>query len=96
MYVENAGANDLIPGKLKLFCFITKIIKPFLKKYQTDKPMVPCLYHDIVRIIRMLMQLIGKPETLDKCSTFLDYKGVELYNKSTMVKLKNMNILFGT
>ena len=90
-----AVADDLIPAKLEIFCFITEIVKPFLTKYQTDKPMVPYLYHDIVRIIRRLMQLIVKPEILDKCSTFLDYKGVDLDNKNTMVKPKNMNIGFG-
>ena len=41
------------------------------------------------------MQLIVKPEILDKCSGFLDYKGVDLDNKNTMVKPKNMNIGFG-
>ena len=41
------------------------------------------------------MQLIVKPEISDKCSTFLDYRGVELDNKNTMVKPKNMNIGFG-
>ena len=41
------------------------------------------------------MQLIVKPEILDKCSGFLDYKGVDLDNKNTMVKSKNMNIGFG-
>ena len=95
MNVKIAVANDLIPAKLKLFCFIIEIVKPFLIKYQTDKPLVPYLYHDIVRIIRRLMQLIVKPEILDKCSTFLDYKGVDLDNKNTMVKPKNMNIGFG-
>ena len=41
------------------------------------------------------MQLIVKPEFLDKCSTFLDHKGVDLNNKNTTVKPKNMNIGFG-
>ena len=41
------------------------------------------------------MQLIVKPEILDRCSGFLDYKGVDLDNKNTMVKPKNMNIGFG-
>ena len=91
-----AVADDLIPAKWKFFCFIAEKVKPFLTKYQTEKPMVPYLYHDIVRIIRRLMQLIVKPEILDKCSTFLDYKGVDLDNKNTMVKPKNMNIGFGT
>ena len=67
MNVKVAVAGDLIPAKLKFFCFIREILKPFLTKYQTDKPkMVPNLYHDIVRIMRRLMQLIVKPEILDK------------------------------
>ena len=95
MNVKMAVADDLIPAELKFFCFIAEIVKPYLTKYQTDKSMVPYLYHDIVRIIRRLMQLIVKPEILDKCSTFLDFKGVDLDNKNTMVKPKNMNIGFG-
>ena len=41
------------------------------------------------------MQLIVKPETLDKCLTFLDHKWVDLDNKNKMVKPTNMNIGFG-
>ena len=57
--------------------------------------MVPYFYHDIIRIIRSLMQMIVKPEILGKCSTFFDYEGVDLYNQNTMIKPKNMNIGFG-
>ena len=45
------------------------------------------------------MQLIVKPEILYKRLSFLDFldhKGVDLDNKNTMVKPKNMNIGFGT
>ena len=31
--VKMAVANDLIPAKLKFFCFIVEIVKPFLTKY---------------------------------------------------------------
>ena len=41
------------------------------------------------------MQLIVKPEILDKCSTYLDHRGADLDNKNTMVRPKNMNIIFG-
>ena len=95
MNVKMIVADDLIPAKFKFFCLIAEIAKIFLTKYQTDKPVVPYLYHEIVRIIRRLMQLIVKPEILDKCSSFLDYKRVDLDNKNTMVKHKNMNIGFG-
>ena len=95
MNVKMAVADDLMPAKLKCFCFIADIVKPFLTKYQTDKPMVPCLCLDIVKIIRRLMQLIVKQKTLDKYSTFLDHKEVILDNKNTMVKPKNINTGFG-
>ena len=39
--------------------------------------------------------MIVKSEILDKCSTFLDNEGVDLDNKNTMVKPKNMNVGFG-
>ena len=67
MNVKMIVADDLIPAKFKFFCLIAEIAKIFLTKYQTDKPVVPYLYHEIVRIIRRLMQLIVKPEILDKC-----------------------------
>ena len=41
------------------------------------------------------MQLIVKPEILDKCSIYLDHKRVDLDDKNTMVRPKNMNIGFG-
>ena len=57
--------------------------------------MVPYFYHDIIRIIRRLMQMIVKPKILDKCLTFFDYEGVDLYNQNTMIKPKNINVGFG-
>ena len=85
MNVKMAVADDFIPEKFKFFCFIAEIVKPFLPKHQTDKPTVPYLYRDIVRIIRRFMQLIIKPEILKKGSTFLNHKGVDLDNKNAMV-----------
>ena len=42
------------------------------------------------------MQMIVKPEILDKCLTFFfDYEGVDLYNQNTMIKPKNINVGFG-
>ena len=41
MNVKMAVANNSIPGKFKLLCFIAEIVKPFLTKYESDKPMVP-------------------------------------------------------
>ena len=93
-WVEDLPVSERL---LTVWNDITKPVKYWeaLPKDQTDKPVVPYLYPDIVRIIRRLMQLIVKPEILDKCSTLLDYKEVDLDNKNTMVKPKNMNIRFG-
>ena len=93
-WVEDLPVSERL---LTVWNDITKPVKYWeaLPKDQTDKPVVPYLYPDIVRIIRRLMQLIVKPEILDKCSTLLDYKEVDLDNKNTMVKPENMNIRFG-
>ena len=39
--------EPLLEAKVKFFCYVADIIEPYLKKYQTDKPMVPYMYDDL-------------------------------------------------
>ena len=36
--------DNLIPAKLQFFSFIASLFKPFLLKYQNEKPMLPFLH----------------------------------------------------
>ena len=45
-------------------------MQPFLTKHQSDKPM-----------IKKLMQLILKPDLLEKCESYLDFRRIDLDDK---------------
>ena len=83
-----------MPAKLEFFCFIAGIMQPFLTKYQSDKPMIPYLYLDILKLIKKLMQLIVKPDMLEKCESYFDFRRIDLRHKESITKTKDMNIGF--
>ena len=63
-------------------------------KYQSDKAMIPYLYSDILKLIKKLMQLIVKPNLLEECKNYLDFRRVDLDGKESITKSKNMDIGF--
>ena len=67
----------------------------FLTKYQSDKPMIPYLYSDILKLIKKLMQLIVKPDLLEKCEGYFDLRRIDLDDKESITKPKDMSIGFG-
>ena len=82
-----------MPAELEFFCFIAGIMQPFLTKYQSEKPMIPYLYLDILKLIKKLMQLIVKPDLLEKCESYFDFR-IDLRHKESITKTKDMNIGF--
>ena len=75
-----------MPAKLQFFCFIAGIMQPFLTKYQSDKP--------ILKLIKRLIQLIVKPDLLEKCENYLDFRRIDLDNKESITKSKDMSTGF--
>ena len=43
--------GKLIPGKIHFFEHIASITEPYLKRYHTDKPMVPFMYYELKDIV---------------------------------------------
>ena len=64
-----AHEDPFIEAKLKYFCYVADIIELYLKKYQTDKPMIPYMYEDLKVMLKKLLSLVVKPEKLEKCKT---------------------------
>ena len=52
----------MAPAKLMFFGFVAGILQTILVKYQSDKPMVPYMYQDLLKLLRKIMQLIVKPD----------------------------------
>lgn len=59
------GLNDpLLKSKLHFFVYVSKIIEPFLKLYQTDRPMLPFLARDLKSLLKDLLEIICVSESL--------------------------------
>ena len=56
--------------------------------------MIPYLYSDILKLIKKLMQLIVKPDLLENCESYLDFRRIDLDDKESMTRPKDMNIGF--
>ena len=41
--VKDSVGDPFFIAKLKFFSFVSNIVQPFLKKYQSDQPMIPFL-----------------------------------------------------
>ena len=80
--------------KLTFFSYLTGITEPYLKKYQSDKPMVPYVYADLKALVKSLLQIIVKHEEIEKCKTSPQLKDLGLTNGSAF-HLKNMQMGFG-
>ena len=54
--VKAALEDKLTTAKLHFFSFIAGKLHPFLVRYQTDKPMIPFLYRDMVDLMLLIVK----------------------------------------
>ena len=91
----SAVGDPLITVKLTFFSFIFEILEPFLNNYQNDKPMLLFMYGDIKNLVKSLLQIIIKPEQLEKCKNGVELKNLNLDDQTLHVPLKNMEMGYG-
>ena len=94
--VKAAVEDPMTPAKLMFFSFLAGILQSVLVKYQSDKPMVPYIYQDLLKLLRKLMQLIVKPNIVAYCSSAINRKCIDLDDKNVIIKPKDTNIGFDT
>ena len=79
--VQEAINDPFTLAKLKLFSFVSHIVEPFLKKYQSDKPMTPFMYEDLTDLVSRLLELFVRPAILEKNKTVKKMMKLDLYDK---------------
>ena len=96
-YSKNSDAViDLFTeAKIIFFSFICSIVEPYLKKYQCEKPIVPFMYVDLRSIATNLLQLIAKPEVLEKCKTVGHLAEINLDGKGNLLPINKAEQGFG-
>ena len=72
-FVKAAQKKAIPDPKTKMFDTVffclSNLVKPFLVKYQSDKPMLPFLVSDLLQILKNLMERLVKHEPLKKLTT---------------------------
>ena len=44
---------------------MASLFHPFLKKYQSEPPLIPVLYDDLTKVLKKVLQIIIQDEKLD-------------------------------
>lgn len=87
---EAVQTDKLVVAKLEMFRFIAGMMKPFLTKYQDEKPLVIFLGTDLALLMSDLMELFVKPEVLNENRT--GYKLANLDVSANVKSPKQINI----
>ena len=58
--------------------------KPFLKKFQTQTPLVPYLYDRVVQLLRILMKQFVRKSIMEKANTVVQLLKTDVTSKDTM------------
>ena len=72
------------------------MFKAFLTTYQTDRPMIPFLYGDFLKLFKNLFSIIIRLDITSKCETALKLKEIDLYSSSSAKHLVANEINVGS
>ena len=94
--VKKGVEDELLLAKLSFFSYIASLLQPYLTKYQTDNLLLPFLGKDLERLHMSLLQLVIKPDVLDKCGSPPALLQIDSSDKSIYLKLKDIHFGFST
>lgn len=86
--IKRAVSDVLVVAKLSFFCYICKIIEPFLTRFQQDNPIIPFMYEDIQNLFKKLLNIFLKDcdvDTAFKNITNVDLKDKKYHSKHVEV-----------
>ena len=86
----------LVPAKLQVFVHISKVLRPFLVGYQTDKLMIMFLAGDLYDICTKLMHKFIKKDILDSADTVYKVATLDVLNKKNHKLAAEIDIGFAT
>lgn len=80
--VSECLKDPLFPAKLASFLSIAKLLQPFLATFQTDAPMIPFLYAELLKLMKAVMERFVKADILSSATSFHSIDVAEDKNSS--------------
>ena len=71
-------------SKLTIFSFVCGLVKPYLKVFQSDHPMLPFIYSEVKSVI-----------IVEKSKTATDLKNISISSEKNLLPIKDVEMGFG-
>ena len=80
----------------QLFSYLASLFEPFLLKYQTQNPILPYLYTDLVDLFRSMLKLIIKDKVVENCRSGNGLTKMDFESGSVFKRNRDVTIGFST
>ena len=94
--VQFAVNDKYVVVKLQFFSFVASLFKTFLTAYQTDCPVLPFMYGDLIDMARNLLQLFMTLDVLNLCTSGTTLRELDLTKKDNILSPRKLIIGFAT
>lgn len=88
--------DELFPAKLQFFLMVAREITPFLKLYQTDRPMLPFLCSDLTNVLRGLLEKFIKPSVMVTAGTTVKLLKIDYEAQESHLDVAKLKVGFAT
>ena len=92
--LQKFSEDKLLEAKLHFFVYVAKLTRKFLQVYQSDKPLVPFLAHDLESLIRSVLHKFVKHEVLSQAKTPSKVTTIDVYKKDNLLSYKEVELGF--
>ena len=82
--VKEHVLDPLSTAKLQFFITIAKVLTPFLKKFQSEEPMLPFVAEELYTILWTLLGKFIKKSVLDEATTATKLSKIDVLSKENM------------
>ena len=87
--LKEAASDRLTIPKLQFFAYFASVLKPFLRLYQTDAPMIPFMYFYRKNVVTNILKLV-KLEVIEGCKTASDLLETDLSVEKNLLKVNQI------
>jgi hypothetical protein len=93
--VRELCADKLASAKIAFFASVAAQCEPLLKRFQTQAPVAPFLFDDIINLLRVLMKSFVKNAVMQVADSASKLVKIDLPNKDNLCSYKEVDIGVG-
>ena len=93
--LKDATQDPLTITKLQIFISVAKLLQPYLKMFQTEKPMLPFIAVDLEQLLRNLMLRFIKKSVFDEATSVTKLTRVHVEDSQNDFAAKHVEIGLG-